>query len=708
LGFQSAAFGGGATFVSVFSNNPPKKGTPLVTGVSIKNGTCAAGTDVAVTSGGTDLTLCAQVAVKDNTGASYAGTPDQWQVGVNTIPSTTDASVGSGKTLETAISSATLGALTNGTNTFWVRAHDVTNGWGASHGISLELNRVGVAIDALSVIPNALNGSENGLTNAAGSINGVDGIKVTGTASTVTLGGGAITKLRYSIDGGPAVEKDSSLIPSTYNPNHCDVTQSAAVCGDPNFAANATASFELDITAANLLKSPGVHTIAIDGFNADTAQWSSDAVGYVPSTIQYLVADTAGPTTSDLTVNPLATNGTVGAIIDTSFYNVVRINAKALAPVAATWADGGDAFAPVAVAKLYPDWVVNTAPGATTAAKLDYLDSKGLGVEMVPADGKYGPVKPAKNDTESVYGDLPLPDVAAQTAGAHTVYVRAQDVAGNVGAEQSVVFYIDKTGPDTTVASAVNNGGGIHITASALDPVITGSPALRSSVVAAEFKGSWEIDPLLINGAGQLNANVNGSGTPLTVTQADSNTAASLVADLTVAQLNALPPSNTGAVSTYNVYIHAKDASGNWGPWTTATFVKNFPTVVFSFSNVGPYGGNPPAAGVNINGTATASGNPTPTVTAARWIGSWQLTAANVFDPATGIITGLTPTDGTAMTAVAPATFPASPIAITGNIDRPTLLGLPRFPAPQVYTVYVQAQDSLGNWGPWTAHTFTR
>ncbi len=148
--------------------------------------------------------------------------------------------------------------------------------------------------------------------------------------------------------------------------------------------------------------------------------------------------------------------------------------------------------------------------------------------------------------------------------GDHSVTVSATDAGGNVGSA-TITLTVDQTGPPTssvTVAPSPNNGTiginsstpAVRVTASATDTT--------SKVVQAE----GFIDTVGANGGGFPFVPTDGAWTSLTE---------SIRVDIPLTTIAALSGGN------HTIYVHAKDAAGNWGATSTTVLVidKTPPTV---------------------------------------------------------------------------------------------------------------------------------
>jgi len=212
------------------------------------------------------------------------------------------------------------------------------------------------------------------------------------------------------------------------------------------------------------------------------------------------------------------------------------------------------------------------------------------------------------------------------------------------------------------------SGGAFYqrIDANASDPSSSG---VNSNIVAAEYF----IDTIGPNGTGGAMLPVSG--------KFDSPTEA-IYALADLYGIHALPQ------GVHTIYVHAKDAAGNWGDAsassTTFLLDKTGPDITGASLAPNP---NNAATTVNLTATATdpanngspANGPATNVVAAEYFIGS---------DPGQG--------HATAITVASPATS----VGLAASINVASLpIG--------VYTVSVRAQDAAHNWGPVTKLTLT-
>ena len=81
----------------------------------------------------------------------------------------------------------------------------------------------------------------------------------------------------------------------------------------------------------------------------------------------------------------------------------------------------------------------------------DTVGANGTGGAMISTDGSYN------SPTEAAYGAVDLINIAALSAGTHTIYVHGKDAAGNWGPTTTTIALIDKTAPTFSGISLAPN-----------------------------------------------------------------------------------------------------------------------------------------------------------------------------------------------------------------------------------------------------------
>ncbi len=284
----------------------------------------------------------------------------------------------------------------------------------------------------------------------------------------------------------------------------------------------------------------------------------------------------------------------------------------------------------------------STTGGANTV-EAEYKIDSGTAVAMTMG-GAAAPVR-------SINAILP----AGLAAGPHTVSVRSRDALGNWGDFAGITLNVVASAPVTSGVSVTpdpNNGARALSTTQQVVRLTATMASTGSTVSAAEA---------FIDTA----TGANGSGFPLVPSDGSWNGATELAyADIPLATINAL--SN----GPHTLYVHGKDATGNWGVKSSATLTIDKVAPVLSSFTLTP--------------NTVASGAPG---TALAVVAS---------DAGTGIAGGQYWIDGT-------ATPPANATAFNGTvatINTGTLTG-------GTHTVYVRMQDAATNWSTVSSATLT-
>ena len=359
-----------------------------------------------------------------------------------------------------------------------------SNGWGGFGSAALNLDKLGPTSSALTLSSTPTNGSVDVALGVSG--------------SDVARGDSNVDAAEYFI--GPAF-----TCPSSGGGTGVAMTKNSP-------AGPATqAHYVATIPAATVAAVEGARVIGIH---------SHDALGnWGPCATITLNVDKTAPNASGVASLPNPTNGTIGLLIG---QNVLqhKLAANASDPV------GGG---------------INSNIKAVEAF-VDTVGANGTGTVLIPTDGAYS------SPSEAAFAALPLWAIQALSQGRHTVWIRAQDAAGNWGPLASGTMDVDKTGPTVTAASATPNptggAGSVILNASATDPVTGGTPAAAPAcaIMAAEwFDGA---DPGL------------GLGTAMSGTFGGT-IVSNLSASFSLAGLS---------LGTHNISIRALDVAGNWGP----------------------------------------------------------------------------------------------------------------------------------------------
>ena len=300
--------------------------------------------------------------------------------------------------------------------------------------------------------------------------------------------------------------------------------------------------------------------------------------------------------------------------------------------------------------------VAVSATGDDTASGGSNIKAAEFFVGAVGADGTGTTMQVnAEASVASLDGTIEATVVNALAEGTHVVSIHSQDAQDNWGDVVTVNLVVDKTGPGTSgvlVEPSPNNGTlsytsgipAVRVSAMLSDPV-TGT--VNSTIKAGEvFLGASGAD---------------GSGIPMVSGDGVFNDASENgYADIPLATVQALTN------GTHTVYVHAKDAAGNWGPAQQGTLLidKVKPTVSGVAVTPNPTLG---ATSVTLSGTATDAATD---VVRAEWFRG--------ADPGQGNATAMT------VAGTGPWTLSSS-INVSGWSEG-------------THTINVRARDAAGNW----------
>ncbi len=254
---------------------------------------------------------------------------------------------------------------------------------------------------------------------------------------------------------------------------------------------------------------------------------------------------------------------------------------------------------------------------------------------------------------------VPASVLAGLAEGARLVGVRVTDALGLTGTA-TLPMTLDTHGPTVTTSATLDPPGPNNGT--------LGSPVDLSSIkVQASFTDppSAGVSSRIVGAEGFIDApGPNGSG--FVFVASDGTFDALAPAAETAYGLIPLSELTGLADGGHTVYVHAKDAAGNWGPAGTATLaVDRTRPVLSALTATQVLGGVRLAATLGNPGTAASA-----VVAAEAFVGTT--------DPGQGLATPLTQ-----------LTFPLAPGPISAI--------LPRVPAGS-RTVFVRVKDTAGNW----------
>jgi hypothetical protein len=399
------------------------------------------------------------------------------------------------------------------------------------------------------------------------------------------------------------------------------VTRAEFVVDDPGIAVGTGSPFTgsfggptvtgatatLDLRTANPALSTGRHLVFVRALDFQ-GNW-----GVVNTVV--LTVSSSGPVTTGGAVTPAATNGSTA----------VQLTAT-----------GDDSLL-----------------GGTVDAAEYFLGAAG-------ANGTGTALTLAPGTVTSLSATISTGTLAAQPEGPVTVLVHSHDSFGLWGPTQTLTIGLDRTAPTMDSGIAVPSptngrtgsqvdGTAIQVSAAFTDSV---SGNLRSPIAAAE---------------GFLD-NQNGvTGTGFTFVALDgafNSGAESTYGLLPLSQLTGL------ADGTHQVYVHAKDLAGNWGPLAPVALVVDR--------------GGPATAGVTASPATVVRATTSVTVTGTGTDPLSRVTGAEWFEGAD------------------PGAGAGHPIAVTSTGPRSASLRLALAPggfSVGTHTLSVRSKDAAGNWG---------
>ncbi len=324
--------------------------------------------------------------------------------------------------------------------------------------------------------------------------------------------------------------------------------------------------------------------------------------------------DKAGPVTSALTLTPNPSNGTANLALSATGDDRTTGNSNI---AAAEYAIDGGSAVPMAV--------------STTGAPV-----------------------------ASLTATISAATVNALSAGPHSISVRSRDSLGNWGAFVPMNLLLDKAGPAASLVNAVPNPNNGRL------PLNSSSAVVR---VTASFSDTTTGNSNIAAAEGFIDTvGANGTGFPFVASDGSFNsTAENGYADIPLTTIYQLSAGN------HNIYVHGKDATGNWGATGTTVLLidKTAPT---------------------LTGITLA---PNPTLGAT----SVTLTVIGAADPlVSGLASGVAGGEywiGTTAPAVGAGTYFTG---LTVAIPVGTL-------ATGTYTIGARVRDAAGNWSSITSVT---
>ena len=382
-------------------------------------------------------------------------------------------------------------------------------------------------------------------------------------------------------------------------------TPMAMTASDGSFDSP-TENVEAIISAATLAGlSTGDHTIYVRG--------QDDAVpgNWGSFNLGVLHIDNLGPTTSALTLAPNPSGGSVGVVLN------------------GTASDASTGGSTIIAAEYFVD-----ASGAD-----------GSGTAIIPG---------GSGTTVSLNATIP----AGLPEGVHTIYVHAQDGNGLWGGFTTIDLLVDQTGPTTSGVTANPNPNNGSLPYSLSQPSVRVNAAFNDGLNAGVQSN--------ISAAEGFIDTVGADGTGFPLTPSDGLYNASTENGYVFVPLTTIATLSEG---NHTIYIHAKDASGNWGATSTAVLVIDKTTPTLSGISVSP---DPTEGATTVTLAATTS---EPAAQAEWFTGA---------DPGVG--------NGT-------------PMSVAGT-DVTAVIDVSAW-ADGSYTLNLRARDAAGNWSAVSSAAFT-
>ena len=577
--------------------------------------------------------------------------------------------------------SSTLTAPTT-TGTYTVRVYASTyNPWETAYqDITINVVAPGPTTSGLTATPNPTNGATS--------------VALSASISDVNGGNYNVAAAEYFIDSAGANGTGAAMTGAFTSPT-VPVSATASVSG----------------------LSMGTHTIYAHGRDA-MGNWG--AMGSTVLTVSPVPQDTMGPSTTGITLSPNPTNGAISASLSATISDVTSGNATVTAagyfidtvgpngygtamtgtftgPTATVSAtvniaglaagthvayvqgrDGIGNWGPIVSGVL--NVTAGTTPtdaqgpltsgtsatpnptnGATSVTLAATINDSFTGNSRIAAAEYYVDAAGPNGGGTAMSGTFTSASVSVTASanvtglalGSHVVYLHGKDAANSWGPIMSVVFNVspapDLTGPVASglVANPNPTAGAstVSLTASISD-VTTGN----SNVAAAEY---------FVDTAG-----ANGTGTAMTSTFTSPTVSVSATANMA-----------GRTIGTHTIYVHGKDAAGNWGATGTVTLTISPPP-----DAVGPVTSSVGATPNPTNGAAavTLTANVGDATT-----GNSNIAAAEYFIDTVGANGA-----GTAMTG----TFTSPTASVTASVNTSGLtIG--------THTLYVHGKDAANNWG---------
>jgi hypothetical protein len=397
------------------------------------------------------------------------------------------------------------------------------------------------------------------------------------------------------------VAKDASLLP-TLNHNVAAETMAPGQTGDALVTVPAAATTESRFAV----------------YDASLNLRNSNAAGF-GGMLTFVAAGTGtamtGPTSGAVTLTPGSTNGSVAVAISAT---------------------------------------LSSSNSTVTGAEY-FVDATGANGSGTPLLGSFGTA------SVTVSANLSTSQLAALSAGKHTIYVHGLDAAANWGVFRSAMLTLDNAGPVTAGVSLTPNPSNGSVSVS-LKATANDSASGNSNVVAAEYS---------VDG---------GAAIPMTV-----------AVGAPISSLTAVIPAGLSP-GAHAIALRSQDASLNWGPLVTATLnvVAGGPVVSNVVATPNPSNGTKPFSTtqpvVRVSATISSSGS---TVSAAEgFLCTTATDPCNPGAPGSGIVFAAADGNWNGSTEAGYTDIPLATVNALSNGN---------------HTMYVRGQDAAGNWSSPTA-----
>ena len=524
---------------------------PVVSGLTATpnptNGTTSVNLNATVSTSGSTTIAAAEYFV-DSLGASGAGTPMTGTFGSATAPVSA--------TINTS-------SLTFSSHTIYVHGKDATNTWGpvASLTLSVSSGALGPLTSGIAISPNPTAGATS--------------VTLSGTASSVTTSNSTVTAGEYFID--------------MVGPNGYGTAMTGTFTGT-------TSPLSASVSTRGLAM--GTHIAYVQGKDA-VGNWGPIVAGTFNVTIGTTTSDIQGPSTTGPSATPNPTNGASSATLSASISDALSGNANIAAaeyyidaagpngsgtPMSGTFTgptvsvtasasisglsnashvayihgrDAANNWGPIVSATFtvspLPGPIASsvaaspnptgTASSVTLTASITDVNNGNYNVTsaeyFIDAVGASGTGTAMTGTfTSSTVSVTASVNVSTLSVGNHTLYVRGKDANGYWGPTNSVTLAVSPKPITSGVSATPNPTNGAA--SAALSASVTEATTGNNNIAGAEYF----IDTI----------GANGSGTAMTGTFTSPTVTVS-------ATVNVSGLTN----ATHTLYVHGRDALGNWG-----------------------------------------------------------------------------------------------------------------------------------------------